>query len=89
MIFLKWYLIACAVALCIAYIRVWGAINDFRRRHPKAVFKRYGFLTTVFNFIKCCIFFVVPLINVITFIGFLVISDERIEEVIIQKCESI
>lgn len=89
MIFLKWYLIACTVALLIAFIRIWGAVNDFRKRHPKAVFKKYGFLTTVFNFIKCCIFFVVPLINVITFIEFLIISDERIEEVIIQKCESI
>lgn len=89
MIFLKCYLIACAVALGIAFIRVWGAVNDFRKRHPKAIFKKYDFLTTVFNLIKCCIFFVVPLVNVITFIGFLVISDERIEEVIIQKCESI
>lgn len=89
MIFLKWYLIACAVALVIAFVRVWGAIIDFRKRHPKAVFKKYSFMTTVFNFIKCCIFFVVPLVNVITFIGFLVIKDEEIEKVIMEKCESV
>lgn len=89
MIFLKWYLIACAIALAIAFVRVWGAIIDFRKRHPKAVFKKYSFMTTVFNFIKCCIFFVVPLVNVITFIGFLVIKDEEIEKVIMEKCESV
>ena len=89
MVFLKWYLIACVVMTLISLLRVWGAINDFRKRHPNVVFKRVGFVTTVFNFIKIVIFFTVPLLNLITFIGFLLITDEKIEEVIISKCEQI
>lgn len=89
MIFLKWYLIACAVAFMIVFTRIGGAIQDFRQRHPKAVFKKYSFMTKIFNLIKCCIFFVVPVLNVITFILFLVISDEEIEKAIIKKCESV
>lgn len=88
MIFLKWYLIACVVMLAIAFIRIWGAINDFRKRHPNVVFKKYSFATTVFNFIKCCIFFIVPIVNLTTFVMFLVISDKAIEKVIMEKCES-
>ena len=89
MIFLKWYLIACVVMTLISLLRVWGAINDFRKRHPNVIFKRVGFVTTVFNLIKIVIFFTVPLLNLITFIGFLLITDEKIEEVIISKCEQI
>lgn len=89
MVFLKWYLIACVVMTLISLLRVWGAINDFRKRHPYVVFKRVGFVTTVFNLIKIVIFFTVPLLNLITFIGFLLITDEKIEEVIISKCEQI
>ena len=89
MVFLKWYLIACVVMTLISLLRVWGAINDFRKRHPNVVCKRVGFVTTVFNLIKIVIFFTVPLLNLITFIGFLLITDEKIEEVIISKCEQI
>ena len=89
MVFLKWYLIACGVMTLISLLRVWGAINDFRKRHPNVIFKRVGFVTTVFNLIKIVIFFTVPLLNLITFIGFLLITDEKIEEVIISKCEQI
>lgn len=89
MVFLKWYLIACVVMTLISLLRVWGAINDFRKRHPNVIFKRVGFVTTVFNLIKIVIFFTVPLLNLITFIGFLLITDEKIEEVIISKCEQI
>ena len=89
MVFLKWYLIACVVMTLISLLRVWGAINDFRKRHPNVIFKRVGFVTTVFNLIKIAIFFTVPLLNLITFIGFLLITDEKIEEVIISKCEQI
>ena len=89
MVFLKWYLIACVVMTLISLLRVWGAINDFRKRHPNVIFKRVGFITTVFNLIKIVIFFTVPLLNLITFIGFLLITDEKIEEVIISKCEQI
>lgn len=89
MVFLKWYLIACVVMTLISLLRVWGAINDFRKRHPNVIFKRVGFVTTVFNLIKIIIFFTVPLLNLITFIGFLLITDEKIEEVIISKCEQI
>ena len=89
MVFLKWYLIACVVMTLISLLRVWGAINDFRKRHPNVVFKRVGFVTTVFNLIKIVIFFTVPLLNLITFIGFLLITDEKIEVVIISKCEQI
>ena len=89
MVFLKWYLIACVVMMLISLLRVWGAINDFRKRHPNVIFKRVGFVTTVFNLIKIVIFFTVPLLNLITFIGFLLITDEKIEEVIISKCEQI
>ena len=89
MVFLKWYLIACAAMTFISLLRVWGAIIDFRRRHPKVIFKRVSFVTTVFNLIKIAIFFTVPLLNLITFIGFLLITDEKIEEVIISKCELI
>ena len=89
MVFLQWYLIACAVMMLISFLRVWGAINDFRKRHPNVLFKRVGFVTTVFNLIKIVIFFTVPLLNLITFAGFLLITDERIEEVIISKCERI
>ena len=89
MVFLKWYLIACVVMTLISLLRVWGAINDFRKRHPNVIFKRVGFVTTVFNLIKIVIFFTVPLLNLITFIGFLLITDEEIEEVIISKCEQI
>lgn len=73
----------------ISLLRVWGAINDFRKRYPNVTFKRVGFVTTVFNLIKIVIFFTVPLLNLITFIGFLLIPDEKIEEVIISKCERI
>ena len=48
MVFLKWYLIACVVMTLISLLRVWGAINDFRKRHPNVIFKRVGFVTTVF-----------------------------------------
>ena len=89
MVFLKWYLIACVVMMLISLLRVWGAVNDFRKRHPNVIFKRVGFVTTVFNLIKIIIFFTVPLLNLITFAGFLLIADERIEEVIISKCEQI
>ena len=89
MVFLKWYLIACVAMTLISLLRVWGAINDFRKRHPNVIFKRVGFVTTVFNLIKIVIFFTVPLLNLITFIGFLLITDEKIEEVIISKCEQI
>ena len=89
MVFLKWYLIVCVVMTLISLLRVWGAINDFRKRHPNVIFKRVGFITTVFNLIKIVIFFTVPLLNLITFIGFLLIADEKIEEVIISKCEQI
>ena len=89
MVFLKWYLIVCVVMTLISLLRVWGAINDLRKRHPNVVFKRVGFITTVFNVIKIVIFFTVPLLNLITFIGFLLITDEKIEEVIISKCEQI
>ena len=89
MVFLKWYLIVCVVMTLISLLRVWGAINDFRKRHPNVIFKRVGFITTVFNLIKIVIFFTVPLLNLITFIGFLLITDENIEEVIISKCEQI
>ena len=89
MVFLKWYLIACVVMMLISLLRVWGAVNDFRKRHPNVIFKRVGFVTTVFNLIKIVIFFTVPLLNLITFIGFLLITDEKIEEVIISKCEQI
>ena len=89
MVFLKWYLIACVVMTLISLLRVWGAINDFRKRHPNVIFKRVGFVTTVFNLIKIIIFFTVQLLNLITFIGFLLITDEKIEEVIISKCEQI
>ena len=89
MVFLKWYLIACVVMTLISLLRVWGAINDFRKQHPNVIFKRVGFVTTVFNLIKIVIFFTVPLLNLITFIGFLLITDEKIEEVIISKCELI
>ena len=89
MVFLKWYLISCVVMTLISLLRVWGAINDFRKRHPNVIFKRVGFVTTVFNLIKIVIFFTVPLLNLITFIGFLLITDEKIEEVIISKCEQI
>ena len=89
MVFLKWYLIACVVMTLISLLRVWGAINDFRKRHTNVIFKRVGFVTTVFNLIKIVIFFTVPLLNLITFIGFLLITDEKIEEVIISKCERI
>ena len=89
MVFLKWYLIACAAMMLISLLRVWGAVNDFRKRHPNVLFKRVGFVTTVFNLIKIVIFFTVPLLNLITFAGFLLITDERIEEVIISKCERI
>ena len=89
MVFLKWYLIACAAMTFISLLRVWGAIIDFRRQHPKVIFKRVSFITTVFNLIKIVIFFTVPLLNLITFIGFLLITDEKIEEVIISKCEQI
>ena len=89
MVFLKWYLIACVVMTLISLLRVWGVINDFRKRHPNVIFKRVGFVTTVFNLIKIIIFFTVPLLNLITFIGFLLITDEKIEEVIISKCEQI
>lgn len=89
MVFLKWYLIACVVMTLISLLRVWGTINDFRKRHPNVVFKRVGFVTTVFNLIKIVIFFTVPLLNLITFIGFLLITDEKIEVVIISKCEQI
>ena len=89
MVFLKWYLIACVVMTLISLLRVWGAINDFRKRHPNVIFKRVGFVTTVFNLIKIVIFFTVPLLNLITFIRFLLITDEKIEEVIISKCEQI
>ena len=89
MVFLKWYLIACVVMTLISLLRVWGAINDFRKRHPNVIFKRVGFVTTVFNLIKIVIFFTVPLLNLITFIGFLLITDAKIEEVIISKCEQI
>ena len=89
MVFLKWYLIACAVMTLISLLRVWGAVNDFRKRHPNVTFKRVGFVTTVFNLIKIAIFFTVPLLNLITFAGFLLITDEKIEEVIISKCERI
>ena len=89
MVFLKWYLIACVVMTLISLLRVWGAINDFRKRHPNVIFKRVGFVTTVFNLIKIIIFFTVPLLNLVTFIGFLLITDEKIEEVIISKCEQI
>ena len=89
MVFLKWYLIMCVVMTLISLLRVWGAVNDFRKRHPNVIFKRVGFVTTVFNLIKIVIFFTVPLLNLITFIGFLLITDEKIEEVIISKCEQI
>ena len=89
MVFLKWYLIMCVVMTLISLLRVWGAVNDFRKRHPNVIFKRVGFVTTVFNLIKIVIFFTVPLLNLITFIGFLLITDEKIEEVIISKCERI
>ena len=89
MVFLKWYLIACAVMMLISLLRVWGAVIDFRRRHPNVIIKKVGFVTTVFNLIKIVIFFTVPLLNLITFAGFLLISDERIEEIIISKCEQI
>ena len=89
MVFLKWYLIACVVMMLISLLRVWGAVIDFRRRHPNVIIKKIGFVTTVFNLIKIVIFFTVPLLNLITFAGFLLISDERIEEIIISKCEQI
>ena len=89
MVLLKWYLIVCVVMTLISLLRVWGAVNDFRKRHPNVIFKRVGFVTTVFNLIKIVIFFTVPLLNLITFIGFLLITDEKIEEVIISKCERI
>lgn len=89
MVFLKWYLIACAAMTFISLLRVWGAIIDFRRRHPKVIFKKISFVTTVFNLIKIAIFFTVPLLNLITFAGFFLISDEEIEGVIISKCEQI
>ena len=89
MVFLKWYLIVCAAMMLISYLRIWGAIIDFRKQHPNAIFKRVCFVTAVFNFIKFIIYFIIPVFNLIAFIGIFITSDEKIEDMIISKCEQI
>lgn len=89
MIFLKWYLIVCAAMMLILYLRVWGVLVNFRKRHPNAIFKKSGLVTRLFNIINSAIYFIIPVVNLITFIGIFVTSDEKIENVIIAKCERI
>ena len=89
MIFLKWYLIVCAAMMLISYLRVWGVMVNFFKRHPNAIFKKSGLITKLFNIINSAIYFIIPVVNLITFIGIIVTSDEKIENVIISKCEQI
>ena len=89
MIFLKCYLIVCAAMMLISYLKIWDVIIDFRKRHPNAISKKLNLITRLFNIIECAIYFITPVVNLITFIGIFIISNEKIEDMIISKCEQI
>lgn len=89
MIFLKWYLIVCAAMMLISYLKIWGVIINFRKRNPNAISKKLNLITRLFNIIECSIYFITPVVNLITFIGIFTISNEKIEDMIVSKCEQI
>ena len=74
--------------LLIVYLRVWGSMIDFKKKYPDAVFNKNSKITTIYNIIKVHICFIIPILNVIIFLGALLISDEEMEDLIKKKCEN-
>lgn len=78
----------CFLMLVLVYIKVYGEVVAFKKKYPNAVFKKNNAAQNFINIIKLLIYFSIPLVNVIVFLGVLfVISDAEIERVIKEKCE--
>lgn len=82
------YFIVCAIMLILVYIRIAGEVIQFRRKYPRAIFKKSNFFKAFADLAKLIIMFLIPLINLLIFFAIMFkISDEEIERVIKEKCE--
>jgi TRAP-type uncharacterized transport system fused permease subunit len=86
---LKWYLIICAAMLAIMYLVIIGYVVEFKKRHPNAKFQRNSRIKTLADFVKTAVAFLIPVFNVILFFTIVfVIDEEKVYDIIKEKCES-
>ena len=78
----------CFLMLALVYIKVYGEVVAFKKKYPNAVFRKNNAAQNFINTVKLLIYFSIPLVNLIVFLGTLfVISDAEIERVIKARCE--
>lgn len=78
----------CFLMLVLVYIKVYGEVVAFKKKYPNAVFRKNNAAQNFIDTVKLLIYFSIPLVNLIVFLGALfVISDEEIERVIKARCE--
>ena len=72
--------------LFITYLRVLGAMIDFKKKYPNTVFKKENKITTLFNILKVNILFIIPILNIVIFLYILLFISDEILENSIKKC---
>ena len=76
-----WYWIACAVMFVLVLIRAVAEVSAFVRKHPGVKFKKKAFLQNLCTWVRIMILFVIPVLNVILFLGlFVFCTDEHYEK---------
>jgi cytochrome b561 len=85
---MKIYFGICILMLVLVLIRCIGELIAFKKKYPNAVFKKSNVFQGLTNLIKLLIYFSIPLLNLVGFIGaFFVVKDEEFERIIKDKCE--
>lgn len=72
-----WYWIACAVMFVLVLIRAIAEVSAFVRKHPGVKFKKKAFLQNLCTWVRIMIMFVIPVLNVILFLGLFVFCTDK------------
>ena len=76
---MKMYFLICGMMLLVFMLRVWVELIEYCGKHPEIIFgKRKSFPKRVFTLLQLYFYFCIPVVNVILFVYFVFLANDKI-----------
>lgn len=76
---MKMYFLICGMMLLVYLLRIWVEFNEYCRTHSVTVFEeKKSFPKRVFTLFQLYFLFCIPVVNVILFVYFVILADDKI-----------
>ena len=76
---MKMYFLICAIMLLVFMLRIWAELIEYRRKHPEVLLgKGSSFPKSLFTLLQIYFYFCIPVLNVILFVYFVFLADDKI-----------